>query len=135
MIQITAYLRDEADYELWKAIGNKAEFLHNALNLKSKDTKISDGLIAGGAQMYKLGKPIKTPEEAKKAVEITKPEASVKLCPVHKTPLTEAGKCLQKGCKYAWVRESGSSVSMGMPLYLLMYTFSKKVAGAAGLAS
>jgi hypothetical protein len=32
MIQITAYLRNEEDYTNWKAIGNKTEFLHNALS-------------------------------------------------------------------------------------------------------
>lgn len=32
MIQITAYLRDEADQVKWKALKNKTEWLHNALN-------------------------------------------------------------------------------------------------------
>ena len=31
MIQITAYLRDEADLKLWKALPNKAEWLHDNL--------------------------------------------------------------------------------------------------------
>lgn len=32
MIQITAYLRNEEDLKKWKALSNKVEFIHNALN-------------------------------------------------------------------------------------------------------
>lgn len=35
MIQITAYLRDEEDLALWKAIGNKTAFLHDSLHVQN----------------------------------------------------------------------------------------------------
>lgn len=34
MIQITAYLRDEEDLNKWKAIGNKTQFLHDAIQVQ-----------------------------------------------------------------------------------------------------
>lgn len=59
---------------------------------------------------------IKTSKDAEKAVysmpailgddlvkfkRVGKEITSIKLCKIHSTPLTEEGKCLQKGCKYA----------------------------------
>lgn len=35
MIQITAYVRDEEDKALWSALGNKTQFLHDALHSTS----------------------------------------------------------------------------------------------------
>lgn len=32
MIQVTAYLQTEEDYALWKALPNKAKWLHEKLN-------------------------------------------------------------------------------------------------------
>lgn len=32
MIQVTAYLQTEEDYALWKALPNKAKWLHTKLN-------------------------------------------------------------------------------------------------------
>jgi hypothetical protein len=40
MIQITAYLRDEEDLKKWKALPNKAEWLHN--NLIAEQVKPED---------------------------------------------------------------------------------------------
>lgn len=67
-----------------------------------------------------LKKVIKTPKDAEKAVtdlrkdyvdkaaikmgevgDHTLSGVSIKLCKIHGTPLTQNGKCLQKGCKYS----------------------------------
>jgi len=75
MIQITAYLRTEADLKLWKKLPNKTEWLHQQLNaptiqtLLTKDIKPlkDENLInkyQGNGNFI-----IKTKSDAKKAVK------------------------------------------------------------------
>lgn len=42
LIQITAYLRDEEDLKLWKELGNKTEFLHDALGNNQNNSRSLD---------------------------------------------------------------------------------------------
>ncbi len=76
--QKTVYFREE-DLELWEAVENKAEFLHNALKAE----------------------PIVRVMAGEKVRVFAKVNPKYPVCKVHGTPLDSRGKCLQKGCKYA----------------------------------
>lgn len=133
MIQFTGYFRNEEDLSKWRAIPNKTEWLHNALN---------PTIIDGGERQKefieynkKYHKPLKTPKimlshmqsgpitaetppnhtiiKTPKDAEKTMLKKSLfgigmnpksfggNLCKIHGTPLTDQGKCLQKGCRYS----------------------------------
>lgn len=70
MIQITAYLRDDDDLKRWKALGNKTQFLHDAL-------VIQDSTLHGtmypkedyGLSPEPFPKVIKTSADANKVVK------------------------------------------------------------------
>jgi len=109
MIQITAYLRDEEDLKIWKAIGNKAAFIHDALQVQNSTlhgTMYPEGetKIPGGKVVVNETKIIKTPEEALKqvaAVGMKKVDIGMKFCK-NGHPIPEGRtKCMGKGCKYA----------------------------------
>lgn len=108
--------------EVWKALENKPEFLHNALNplvLKHRQLPktiietAQDGRTATIGQLpnktfgIKVTKPkkkpkvIKTPQDAEATIASIK-LPTINLCKIHGVPLDSQGKCLQKGCKYAW---------------------------------
>lgn len=118
MIQITAYLRDEADKAKWDAIprGKKAEWLHIALNepydvgyvhgALATSTNAKKGIGVVDTLLERERGIIKTLKQAKSAgFEVAQATDTVKgksgTCPIHKIPLDDRGKCLQKGCKYA----------------------------------
>ena len=68
MPQVTVYIRD-GDIEKWKAIGQKSQFLHEALQgsiVRASKVNVPDQKIAAEI-VNDIGKVIKTPEEAKKA--------------------------------------------------------------------
>lgn len=98
MIQITAYLRDEEDLAKWKALKNKSEFLHDALNKVVPETKRIAEPILDVAKLLQPVEIIKTPADAKKAVQ---PKDDMKFCP-NGHPIPEGRtKCMGKGCKYS----------------------------------
>lgn len=58
MPQVHLYIRNE-DVEKWKALPNKSEFVHNALNsVTAKD--VADISLSGRVKLYDEIKPIKT---------------------------------------------------------------------------
>lgn len=92
MPKVTVYIRKE-DMEAWKEIGQKTQFLHDAIHVQNTTMQ---------GTMYP--KIIKTPEQAKtmtmKQVERQFAKADG-LCPDHKVPLDARGRCMQKKCKYS----------------------------------
>lgn len=108
MIQITAYLRDEKDLAIWKSLPNKTEWLHSVLSDSWRGQSIKDmpKIIAPPDKVIPM--TVENPE-GKTVVMVGKlPDgthgirrADGGLCKIHGTPLTDLGKCLQKGCKYA----------------------------------
>jgi len=58
MPQVNVYIRDE-DYPKWATIKKKSEFIHNALNINLDLNPYTNGAF----------QPIKTPKDARKAVE------------------------------------------------------------------
>lgn len=74
MPNVTQYIR-KGDIEKWNAIPNKSEFIHNALNSYTGDTPAIGGKLAVSKDPITTEdilpeiKTIKTPREARKAVE------------------------------------------------------------------
>lgn len=77
MPRVNVYIRQD-DWEKWRMIGNKSEFIHDSLWLNLK--------------------VIHHPKEVRTLLK--KAGAAIAVCPVHQIPFAN-GKCLQKGCKWA----------------------------------
>lgn len=87
MIQITAYLRDEADLALWNAIprGRKTQFLHDALRVQSNskgsvysnDTFEDKKLVSMASPELDDPKPIPPTSEVYKDASINRGIAGV----------------------------------------------------------
>lgn len=99
MPKVSFYLRNE-DLDSWKAITKKTEFIHNAIygHIDSVFEEHNKNIV--------LSEVIESPVEAKKTISRLLDERMAikekyKVCKIHGTPLTEMGKCLQKGCKFA----------------------------------
>jgi hypothetical protein len=95
MPQVTVYIRQE-DIEAWKGVHKKSEFMHNALeHLSTYD----------GAPIVLRETLPTTPSPIEQLTKIPGITTANKIinkgaCRIHGTPLTDGGKCLQKGCKY-----------------------------------
>jgi hypothetical protein len=74
MIQITAYLRDEEDLAKWKAVKNKTELLHNALNNQQRIMNIvaNSEIELKRLQLTPTPKPSKTPKNLCKQHQVDK---------------------------------------------------------------
>ncbi|MBA3758882.1 hypothetical protein H0X10_04640 [Candidatus Saccharibacteria bacterium] len=92
LIQITAYVRDEADLAKWKSIDNKTQWLHDHLNRK----KIKAHESSTESVLPVIEKDTKI-HKAKHDVVAN----NTAICKIHGTNLSDYGYCLQKGCKYA----------------------------------
>jgi hypothetical protein len=92
LIQKTVYIREE-DVPAWKALKNKAAFIHNALS----GTVLQEYTDARVVHDKKIIPQVPSVF----AISTITPASSAKLCKIHGTPLTPSGKCLWKGCKYA----------------------------------
>lgn len=104
MIQITAYIRDEEDLRLWKELGNKTQFLHDALHVQNstlRGTMYPKGEVESTSQVS----PVPIPENPllenvrdkinnAQVDEVVKTNA--KLCAHGQIK----GKCLVKGCPF-----------------------------------
>lgn len=81
MIQVTAYLRDDEDLDKWKAVPNKVQFLHQALqHVQSREAMNRD--------------------YDKKIEKVIVKKAKSEYCK-NGHPLDSRGRCFGKGCKYA----------------------------------
>ena len=88
MPKVTVYIRND-DYESWRAVGSKTQFISDALNNVAKvDTPVS--------KPVRLEKPIDVIANLKKVFPDARPN-----CKVHGLPLDDRNRCLTKGCKYA----------------------------------
>ena len=98
MPTLSVFFRKE-DVEKWKAIKNKSEFMHHALNPEVRFIEAWNGNDSDKiprVESYSSNfKPVKTP------VNTTTAAPSIKFCKIHGIPLDNRGKCLQKGCKYS----------------------------------
>lgn len=90
--QQTVYIRN-GDMDKWKALENKAAFISEHLN------GVGDSSFSAGGQTITTDEG--TASERTRTVVVPK-KVGVNLCKIHLTPLTAFGKCLMKGCKYAW---------------------------------
>ena len=79
MPKVTVYIRNE-DYALWREIGEKTEFIHQALG----SPRVSNEKVTIVPPDFKNSK-------------ITRLDYGS--CKIHDMPLTVYGKCLVKGCK------------------------------------
>lgn len=84
MPRVTQYIRDE-DFDKWKAVPNKSEFIHNALN-----PIFGQPIITKRSTANKIMKSVEGSSRFEQS-----------LCRVHRLPLDARGRCLQKGCKYS----------------------------------
>lgn len=112
--QKTVYFREE-DLEAWEKVHNKAEFLHNALNVRDayvaltpKEKSAVKKHISNPVDFVDILDPQKRGIDPK---EVILPTPSFErlangLCKIHGTPLDDRGRCMQKGCKYAWYSTS-----------------------------
>lgn len=88
MIQITAYLRTKEDLEKWKEIGNKTQFLHDALLVHGSTlhgtmyqkgkTKVAGGTVVVNDSNIKENKDgtISPKDPTKSSMFINTPEAA-----------------------------------------------------------
>lgn len=92
MPKVTVYIRND-DYESWRAVGSKTQFISDALNNVAKvDTPVSKPV----GKPVRLEKPIDVIANLKKVFPDARPN-----CKVHGLPLDDRNRCLTKGCKYA----------------------------------
>lgn len=79
LIQITAYVRDEEDLNKWKALENKTQFIHDAL--QGNTVHIAE------EKPFKGPKIVNSPEDVKKifpeAKVVKKPEPVTTTAPIH----------------------------------------------------
>jgi hypothetical protein len=88
MPKVTVYIRND-DYESWRAVGSKTQFISDALNNVAKvDTPVG--------KPVRLEKPIDVIANLKKVFPDARPN-----CKVHGLPLDDRNRCLTKGCRYA----------------------------------
>jgi len=87
MPKVTVYIRNE-DYETWRAVSEKTQFISDALNNVAKvDTPV---------------KPIRLEKPVDVIANLKKVFPDVKLnCRVHGLLLDDRNRCLTKGCRYA----------------------------------
>lgn len=94
MPKVTVYIRND-DYESWRAVGSKTQFISDALNNVAKvDTPIAEPVRL--EEPIRLEKPIDVIANLKKVFPDARPN-----CKVHGLPLDDRNRCLTKGCRYA----------------------------------
>lgn len=114
MPNVTTYIRKD-DMELWLACPNKAELIHNALNMretylelppKQKD-QVKKHIVSMPSEPDDVtfddlslhDKAVVTLQD--RNISLPKSKFLNGVCKIHDVPLDSRGKCLQKGCKYA----------------------------------
>ena len=88
MPKVTVYIRID-DYESWRAVSSKTQFISDALNNVAK-------IVTPIAKPVRLEKPIDVIANLKKVFPDARPN-----CKVHGLPLDDRNRCLTKGCRYA----------------------------------
>lgn len=102
-MQCTIYIRKD-NQERWKSITDKSAWVNAYLEKSPPNSVVisknlePESLSTGGAVSGRVFTGTRLIDPYPKEKQDTMYKLSV--CKIHETPLTEFGKCLQKGCKY-----------------------------------
>lgn len=90
MPRVNIYLSKE-DYVLWEQLDNRSKFVSEVLNIRLGVSSVPSEPERPTMIVSASDVPMtpKNPSQLK----------SVEVCKIHGTPLTQFGKCMQKGCK------------------------------------